>query len=59
MRVSMINGRVAMSNNRVIMSNRDIVNTPTLTEEMVGQGKKQITNLMLKLETPKKYISFK
>lgn len=55
----MINGRVAMSNNRVIMSNRDIVNTPTLTEEMVGQGKKQITNLMLKLETPKKYISFK
>lgn len=52
---SMMNGRVVMSNGRTLK------NTPTLvmTEEMVGQGKKQITNLMLKLETPKKYISFK
>lgn len=54
-KISMMNGRVAMTNGRTLKK------TPTLvmTEEMVGQGKKQITNLMLKLETPKKYISFK
>jgi hypothetical protein len=51
-----------MSNGHVSVSNGHLSKkTPTVvvTEEMVGQGKKQITNLMLKLETPKKYISFK
>jgi hypothetical protein len=32
--------------------------TPMITEEMVGKGKKEVSNLMLKVETPKKYISF-
>lgn len=53
---SMINGRVGMSKGRVSTK------MPTLavvTEEMVGQGKRQVSSLMLKLETPKKYISFK
>jgi hypothetical protein len=56
MKVSMIKGHVSMSKGHASKK------TPTLavmTEEMVGQGKKQITNLMLKLETPKRYISFK
>ncbi len=53
---SVMKGRVGMSNGRV--SNK----SPTLavlTEEMVGKGKKEVSKLMLKLESPKKYISFK
>jgi len=52
---SMMNGRVRMSNGRV--SSAPTVSA--ITEEMVGQGKKQVSTLMLKMETPKKYISFK
>lgn len=54
-KISMMNGRVAMTNGRTLKN----IPSVAMTEEMVGQGKKQITNLMLKLETPKKYISFK
>ena len=57
MRVAMMNGRVAMTNGRTGRTLKTIL-SPVMTGEMVGKGKKQITNLMLKLETPKKYISF-
>jgi hypothetical protein len=52
----MMNGRVGMTKGRVSTK------MPTLavvTEEMVGQGKRQVSSLLLKLETPKKYISFR
>ena len=53
---STMKGRVGMSRGRV--SNHS--STPAVfTEEMVGQGKKQVSSLLLKLETPRKYISFK
>ena len=52
---SMMKGRVGMSKGRVANSPSIVV----LTEEMVGQGKRQVSSLMLKLETPKKYISFR
>jgi hypothetical protein len=55
MKVSIISGRIGVSNGRV--SNNSVVNV--IKEEMVGQGKKQVSTLMLKMETPKKYISFK
>lgn len=55
MKVSMINGRIGVSNNRVL----NIPTVAVIKEEMVGQGKKQVSTLMLKMETPKKYISFK
>jgi hypothetical protein len=53
---SLMKGRVTMSKGRV--SNK---NTPMsiITEEMIGKGKKEVSSLILKLETPKKYISFK
>jgi len=53
---SMMKGRVGMSKGRISNSSPSIM---VLTEEMVGQGKKQVSSLMLKLETPKKYISFR
>jgi hypothetical protein len=52
----MMNGRVGMLKGRVT-SKMPIL--AVMTEEMVGQGKRQVSNLMLKIETPKKYISFK
>jgi len=51
----MIKGRASMSKGRVTSK------TPILavmTEEMVGQGKRQVSNLLLKIETPKRYVSF-
>lgn len=54
-KVSMIKGRASMSKGRVTSK------TPILavmTEEMVGQGKRQVSNLLLKIETPKRYVSF-
>ena len=55
MKCSMMKGRVTMSNGKV--SNAKPMYE--FTEEMVGQGKKQVSSLLLKLETPRKYISFK
>lgn len=55
-KVSMIKGRASMSKGRVTPR---MPISAVITEEMVGQGKKQVSSLMLKLETPKKYISFK
>ena len=55
MKCSMMKGRVTMSNGKVS-------NTKPMyefTEEMVGKGKKEVSGLMLKIETPRKYISFK
>ncbi len=52
---SMMKGRVGMSKGRVANNSPSIA---VLTEEMVGKGKKQVSSLMLKLETPKKYVSF-
>jgi hypothetical protein len=55
-KVSMMKGRASMSKGRVTPR------MPTLavmTEEMVGKGKKEVSGLLLKIETPKKYISFK
>ncbi len=52
---SFANGRVGMSKGRV--STRMPI-PAVMTEEMVGQGKKQVSNLMLKIETPKRYVSF-
>ena len=53
---STMKGRVGMSKGRVANNRPSIA---VFTEEMVGQGKKQVSSLMLKLETPRKYISFK
>jgi hypothetical protein len=55
-KVSLSKGRVTMSKGKI--SNK---NTPMsiVTEEMIGKGKKEVSGLMLKLETPKKYISFR
>lgn len=55
MKVSMMNGHIKVSNSRV----SNVPSVAVITEEMVGQGKKQVSTLMLKIETPKKYISFK
>ena len=55
-KVSLVKGRASMSKGKV--SNKSHI-PAVMTEEMVGQGKRQVSNLMLKLETPKKYISFK
>lgn len=52
-----MNGRITIMNGRTTTLKK--MPSLIMTEEMVGQGKKQITNLMLKLETPKKYISFR
>ena len=51
---SMMNGRVGMSKGKVSNSKPMY----EITEEMVGKGKKEVSSLMLKVETPKKYISF-
>jgi hypothetical protein len=51
----MMKGRVGMAKGNV--SNKKPIYA--ITEEMVGQGKSQVSNLMLKIETPRKYISFK
>jgi hypothetical protein len=51
----MMKGRASMSKGRVTPR------MPTLavmTEEMVGQGKRHVSNLLLKIETPKRYVSF-
>jgi hypothetical protein len=53
---SLANGRVTMSKGRV--SNKSHM-PAVMTEELVGKGKKEVSGLLLKLETPKKYISFK
>lgn len=55
-KVSMIKGRASMSKGRVTPR---MPTSAIIMEEMVGKGKRQVSSLMLKLETPKKYISFK
>lgn len=55
-KVSMIKGRASMSKGRVTPR---MPISAVITEEMVGQGKKQVSSLMLKLETPKRYVSFR
>ena len=52
---SVMKGRVNMSKGKVSNSKPMYA----ITEEMVGKGKKEVSGLLLKLETPKKYISFK
>lgn len=49
------NGRVTISKGKVSNSKPMHV----ITEEMIGKGKKEVSGLMLKLEAPKKYISFR
>jgi hypothetical protein len=53
---SVMKGRVNMSKGKVSNKNMPM---SMITEEMVGKGKKEVSKLMLKLESPKKYISFK
>jgi hypothetical protein len=50
-----------VANGRVTISKGKVSNKPmhVITEEMMGKGKKEVSGLMLKLEAPKKYISFK
>lgn len=55
-KVSLLKGRASISKGRVAPRMPVLA---VMTEEMVGQGKKQVSNLLLKIETPKKYISFK
>jgi hypothetical protein len=52
----MMHGRVMMSKGKV---SKGFSQTPMITEEMVGKGKKEVSGLMLKIESPKRYISFK
>ena len=54
-KVLMSKGHVSMSKGKV--SNKSHI-PAVMTEEMVGKGKRQVSNLMLKLETPKRYVSF-
>jgi hypothetical protein len=51
----MIKGRASMSKGRVTPR---MPTSAIITEEMVGKGKKEVSGLFLKLESPKKYISF-
>ena len=48
MRVRMINGRVIKPTPKI-----------TISAVMVGKGKSEVRDLTLKLETPRKYISFR
>lgn len=54
-KVSMMKGRASMSKGRVTPRMPVLA---VMTEEMVGKGKKEVSGLMLKLETPKRYVSF-
>ncbi len=54
-KVSLVKGRASMSKGKV--SNKSHI-PAVMTEEMVGQGKKQVSNILLKIETPKRYVSF-
>jgi hypothetical protein len=51
----MMKGRASMSKGRVTPRMPVLA---VMTEEMVGKGKKEVSGLMLKLETPKRYVSF-
>ena len=55
----MMKGGVTISKGKVSQGKKMKQSISVVNEEMVGQGKKQVSNLMLKFETPKKYISFK
>lgn len=55
-KVSLLKGRVSMAKGHVASR---MPTHAVITEELVGKGKKEVSGLMLKLETPKKYISFK
>ena len=49
---------VKVIGSRVVKQNKKALKVPDM-QMMVGQGKSKVSELMLKLETPRKYISFK
>jgi len=49
---------VKVIGSRVVKQKNKALKVPDM-QMMVGQGKSKVSGLMLKLETPKKYISFK